>query len=147
MSNTITIELCTEDRARLDRLIEAMERRNCDECVAAACKAMKSVAERTTKNTEAPESLTNAPGAKEDPKAETTPPGDEKPKEEPPAPSASTSATAIGRNDLRNKVITLSAAGKKAQAVEVIRQYAEKVTAVPEDKIAECYDKLVALEG
>ena len=41
MSNTIVIELCSEDRARLDRLAEALERKSCDKCVAYVTEYLK----------------------------------------------------------------------------------------------------------
>lgn len=44
--NNITIEFCPEDRARIDRLIAAMERKACEKCVESALEAM-SVAHET----------------------------------------------------------------------------------------------------
>ena len=41
MKNSIVIELCAEDRARLDRLAEAMEKKTCDRCVSSAIECMK----------------------------------------------------------------------------------------------------------
>jgi predicted transcriptional regulator len=48
MSNYITIELCAEDRARLDRLAEALERRTCDKCVTSAIDYLKNAPELHT---------------------------------------------------------------------------------------------------
>ena len=47
--NNITIELCAEDRARLDRLTEALERKACGEC---ATPEVKPTAEAPTVDTE-----------------------------------------------------------------------------------------------
>ena len=124
MSNHITIELCAEDRARLDRLAEALEKRTCDKCVTTAIDYLKS-----------------APQQESEPTVVTSEP--EAPKEEP----AQKELKKVDRAELRAKVIELSAKGFKEQTKEIVRAYAQTVTAVPEEKVAECYDKLVALEG
>ncbi len=120
MSNTIMIELCTEDRARLDRLAEALERRTCDRCVTTAIEALRTNPET---NVEVE-----------------TPPGEEPPSQADPVKK-------VDRAELRAKVIELSAKGFKDQTKDIVRAYAQTVTTIPEDKIAECYEKLVALEG
>lgn len=119
MSNNITIELCAEDRARLDRLAEALERRNCDKCVSTAMEYVKTATEE-----------------KHEPVQEevSTPPVE--------APTRK-----VDRSELRAKVIELSAKGLKVQARDIVQAYAPTVASVPEDKITECFDKLVALEG
>ena len=104
MSNKITIELSAEDRARLDRLAEALEK--------ASCISVSAVNEEPVK-------------------------------EEPVKPTTKT----VDRAELRAKVIELSAKGLKEQTRDVVRAYAATVTTVPEDKLAECYEKLVALEA
>lgn len=114
MSNYITIELCAEDRARLDRLAEALERRTCDKCVTTAIDYLK-----------------NAPAQELEPEPEVVSPEPEK---------------KVDRADLRAKVIELSAKGFKDQTKDIVRAYAQTVTAVPDDKVAECYEKLAALE-
>ena len=48
---------------------------------------------------------------------------------------------------MRSKFIELSAKGLKQQAADVVKAYAPTIPSVPEDKLAECYEKLVALEG
>ncbi len=131
MSNTITIELCAEDRARLDRLAEAMERKTCDKCVTAAIQLAKNEQEPV----EAPAAITPV----------TKPPGEEKPAEKDPEPQ--TPVRTVDRAELRAKVIDLSAKGLKDQVRDVVKSFAETVKDVPDDKLAECYDRLVALEG
>ena len=120
MSNRITIELSAEDRARLDRLAEALEKRACDKCVSSAMEYVKTAAE-----------------TKSEP---TAPPGDD-------APVVSEPAKTVDRAELRAKVIELSAKGLKAQTRDIVQLYAPTVASVPEEKITECYNKLVALEG
>ena len=122
MSNRIAIELCAEDRARLDRLAEALERRTCDKCVSAAIEYVKTPAAPTE---EAP---------KQEATTEEAPPGDE--------PQAKQS---VDRAELRAKVIELSAKGLKEQTRDIVKAYAPTVKDVPEDKLAECYNKLAAL--
>ena len=43
MNNTITLSFCAEDRARIDRLAEALERRACDQSIDATLKAMREI--------------------------------------------------------------------------------------------------------
>ena len=126
MCNTITIELCAEDRARLDRLAEALEKRTCDKCVATAIEFVKTATEEKRE-----------PEAKAE---DAAPPGDEK-------PTVTDQPRKVERGELRAKVIELSAKGFKAQTRDIVQAYAPTVASVPEDMIAECYDKLVALEG
>lgn len=159
MSNTIIIELCAEDRARLDRLAEAMERKTCDKCVAAAVECMKCAAEAKVESDpiqeKLAETLANANEAVEAPKnateeAETSTLTTEPPKEEEPTaeePATAPTAKKVDRADLRAKVIELSAKGLKDQTRDIVKSYAPTVKDVPEDKLAECYAKLEALEG
>lgn len=154
MSNTITIEICAEDRARLDRLAAALERRSCDKCVADAIKRAQLPQDSTpaepVQNT-ATEVVTEATQespteAAEAPKADTlttAPPAEEKPTAAEPAPSAP--AKTVTRAELRSLAITVSQAGKRDEMAETVRLYAAKVSDVPEDKIAECYEKLQKL--
>ena len=131
MGNTITIELCAEDRARLDRLAEALERKACDKCVENVVEYFKT-AKNDIQEQEASEAVTE-------------PVCNEKASEKE-FEALETSKT-VDRSELRSKVIELSAKGLKEQARDIVRAYAQTVTAVPEDKVTECYMKLVALEG
>ena len=126
MSNTIIIELCAEDRARLDRLAEAMEKRACDN------------RESTPLTIQPVEVPNNAPE-----EAEASTPTNT-PKE---ATTVTEAEPTVDRSELRAKVIELSAKGLKEETRDIVRAYAQTVTAVPEDKLAECYAQLVALEG
>jgi predicted transcriptional regulator len=159
MSNTITIELCAEDRARLDRLADALERKACDKCVASALEYSKAVhetkaepdpvqealAETLSKVSDPVEAPKNATEATETSTQPTAPLEEEKPTDE--EPVAPTPTRVVDRAELRAKVIELSAKGFKEQTRDIVRSYAQTVTAVPEDKITECYEKLEALEG
>lgn len=115
MSNTITIELCAEDRARLDHINV-----NLTELIM-----------RVMGN--------QAPDMGEVlPKAEPVPFEQEAPKQEAPR---------YKLEDIQQKVVALSASGKKAEVREIVKSYAEKVSAIPADKFGEVMAKLIGLEG
>lgn len=126
MSNNITIELCQEDRARLDRLAEALERQA----------TIHQNPEPNNETESVPETNPIEPPQESLEDTEVVPPIDE------PAPAA----PSVDRAELRAKVIELSAKGLKDQTRDIVRSYGQTVTAVPDDKVAECYAKLVALE-
>jgi hypothetical protein len=147
--NTITFELCAEDRARLDRIIGALENhQNCEHCVSAAItmtKAAQVEAETPTVKANEPTPTTNTPPAEKPEETPTEHPLDAPPIEvnEPTAPEAPT----VTRKDVRGKVVKLCAAGKKEDVKKVVTAYAEAVKDIPEDKLAEVFEKLTALEG
>lgn len=160
--NNITLEFCAEDRARIDRLIAAMERKACDKCVADALAAMSGTAapadhvhaalEATLAKAKAAEAPKNAAGATEAQTLTTTPEKEEQPAtaadaceakpQEPPAPT-------VTLEDIRKQVIKLTTAGKKAEIRTVVSEYSAniKVGEIPADKYAEVLDKLKALEA
>ncbi len=161
MSNHITIELCAEDRARLDRLTEALERKACEKCVSAALEAcgQKQPAEPDPLQLKLAETLAKASAPTEKPteateeaKAEPAPidhPADETAPWEDPAPAAEAKPT-VTQDQLQQKVMQLAAANNgalKAKVREIVNAYAKKVSDVPEDKRAEVWDKLTALEN
>lgn len=147
--NTITIELCAEDRARIDAVIAALENRpNCEGCVKAAlemterakAEAPKAETEEETPTTTPPEADTPAETPAEYPIEE--PPFDV-PGENAPEPDA----PKVDRADVQRMVVELSAAGKKAEVKEIVMAYADRVSAIPEDKLAEVFEKLNKLGG
>lgn len=158
MSNYITIELCAEDRARLDRLAEALERKACNTCVTAALEykeavlaeakadpIQKKLAETLAKASEPVEAPKNATEEAETSTQATTPQEEETPTHEELADEPT--VRTVDRAELRAKVIELSAKGLKEQTRDIVKSYAPTVKDVPEDKVTECYDRLVALEG
>ena len=161
--NNIVIELCAEDRARLDRLAEALERKACDACVNQVAEVMKGLAP-TQKDATDPiqeklaETLAKANTPTETPteatgeaKAETEPidhPADETRPWETDAPAEDAKPT-ITQDQLQQKVMQLAAANNgalKAKVREIVNAYAKKVSDIPEDKRAEVWDQLTALE-
>lgn len=157
MNYTFTIELCPEDRARLDRLAEALEREACDKCVATAMECMKAaqpniepdpIAEAARKAlglAVAKESPVEPQEEAEAPTLTTTPPEEEKPTAE--APAAEPTAKKVTHADVKSLYIKLSASGKKEEAKAIILPVSSTISGIPEDKLVECYKKLVALEG
>lgn len=122
--NAITIELCTEDRARLDALRQVLDKL-APTTVTVGMDTLRALAQ--------PEPA---------PVPETAPAEPEKPAQPAEPPQATVSA-----EQLQSKVLDLISAGKKAEVKAIIKQYAERVSAVPEDKRAEVMQKLAALEG
>lgn len=120
MTNIITIELSTEDRARLDRLIAALEN-------------------RTTKEETPADPVTEALAEVLDNVTEPT-------VEE----STTTEETTITADLIQQKVMELCKAngGKhKGTVKDIVTSYAPTVSKIPEDKWSEVWDKLIALEA
>ena len=154
MSNKITIELCEEDRARIDRLIAAVEKRTVQ--VESALEqrysiktegqkddpVQKALADALDRASKTLESNAEATG-EETPTI--TPQTDEKPTREETEPTAPIKT--VTRAELGAKVREMMTKGFKEQTKEIVKSYAPTVPEVPEDKVAECYAKLVKLEG
>lgn len=135
--NTITIELCAEDRARLDKILEALTkgRPDCTKCaqnVVDYVTAVTGVDEYSSKAEEHPVT---------DPYPYPAPKKEEAPEPEKPQTPKVTVA------DVQQKVVALSAAGKKEAVRGIVMAYATNVSNIPEDKLAEVLGKLNALEG
>lgn len=134
--NHITIELCTEDRARLDAILEALKAtkprcKNCVQLVKDLCHAENH-----------PENDAQS--------AETFEPEETQPEEEKPTPPKTendSKAPEVTVEDIRSKVLTLTGAGKKDEVRAIVKEYAEKVGDIPADKRAEVLERLTALEG
>ena len=116
----LTVELCKEDRARLDAILAALQRQPQER----PAEAPQAAQAQTPINTP-PAQENDAPFDTAEPAAEKT----------------------VTHADVRQKVVTLSAAGKKAQVREIVKRYAEKVPEIPADKLYEVWEQLNALEG
>lgn len=123
--NTIRVitELCPEDRARLDAILAALQAGSAPAPVKPA--------------TEPAEAPAPAPVAEHTPEAP-------QPAEQPAAQQKT-----VNREQLRAKVVELAAISKEKKAAvrAIVTEYAPTVPEIPEDKLAEAWDKLVALEG
>lgn len=161
MSNKITIELCEEDRARIDRLIAAVEKQTVQ--VESALKqrydidtekvkddpvqkALAEVVARASNATENHEETTETQTPTTTTQAEEKPTGEEnEPTGEENEPTVPVKT--VTRAELGAKVREMMTKGFKEQTKEIVKSYAPTVPEVPEDKVAECYAKLVKLEG
>lgn len=146
MSNTITIELCAEDRARLDKIIEGLEKTpRCDKCAKTVAEIVSGAPQAATEPQEP---------TKEEPEAETHP-TEEAPENEAQAPESDATAEKVEPSVtlelIQQKVVQLAAAGaeKKAKVREIINTYGTKVSDLKEqpEKWDEVWEKLTALEG
>lgn len=117
---TMTIELCAEDRARLDNILAALA--GSHTCKCAGSPAPVEVVAPVTEAVPAVEVYT--PEAESPAEAKYTPSFDE----------------------LQRKVLALIAAGKKPEVREIVKSYATKVSDIPEDKLAEAWERLTGLE-
>jgi hypothetical protein len=159
MSNTITIELCAEDRARLDRMADLLDARirQAERIMAGDFEPeqpaepdpiQQKLAQTLAKASTPAEKPTEATGAPTVEAAQTADPIEETPTQEEDAPAPEVKPT-ITQDQLQQKVMQLAAANNgalKAKVREIVNAYAKKVSDVPEDKRAEVWDKLTALE-
>lgn len=154
--NTILIQLCEEDRERLDKIIEGLDRLS-----------------RDTRPITATGLIAEMPTTELDTKAETAPESPTVPQDEPEAqtqelvnPSEETNTSEATEADevpfevepsvtleqIQQKVLqlaTLNGGAKKAQVRTIISAYGVKVSDLKEqpDKWAEVWKKLTALES
>jgi hypothetical protein len=160
MSNTITIELCTEDRARIDNLTAALIANG--GAVEALFKQLQTpIGDDIAKMAAAVVSPENALQHAEEttqtetPKAEESPAPteDTPPWEEPAAPAAEAKAEpTVTLAQIQQKVMqlaTVNGGAKKAKVREIISTYGAKVSDLKDqpDKWTEVWGKLTALES
>lgn len=128
--NNITIELCAEDRARLDRIAELLEAFKGGTNPAQAPKKAEAPATTQAEPKKAPE----AKAAAQEPK-----------KAEAPAQPVAEAAPEVKLEDVQRLVVELATNGKKAEARDIVKSYAERVTEIPADKYPEVFHKLRAV--
>ena len=144
--NCITIELCAEDRARVDRLIEALERKSCDACVNGALawseKVQRAEVLQTQKAMESDElqqKLAETLAKASDPVEAPAPVAEPEP--------ASVPVREVGLAEFQ-KALTLRCAESedmKAKVRALLHEYASAASQVPEDKRAEVLERLAKL--
>ena len=146
--NNITIELCAEDRARIDNLTMELAalRHTLTETQEVAPNPLP-LQVPTPQEAETPEQpLPPVEEPKtEEPKAEE--PKTEAPKQAAPEPAPTPAAPEVTVADLQAKVVQLVNAGKKAETREIILKYAQNVGSIPAEKRAEVLGLLNGLEG
>ncbi len=154
--NTITIELCAEDRARLDAILVALKdsKPNCHSCTETALRMMQeSVAEAARAAQPAQKPATPdtghpvdevSPHGTPEPVTEAEPVAETEPVAEP-APEPVTKWT---KEDLQAKVQALAApgTGKREKVRDIVKSYAAKVGDIKPKYYDEVMDKLIALE-
>ena len=143
MSNTITIELCSEDRTRLDTLIDRIE------ALATLTSYIMDHGIKAPTKAEEPKETVEAEKTAQDATEEKTPTITPQVEETPTVeePTATVATKTVSRAELGAKVREMMTTGFKEQTKEIVKSYAPTVPGVPEDKITECYERLVALGG
>lgn len=154
--NNITIELCKEDRDRLDILNKALAMLTGQlEGINAALEA-KGIIE-----TVVTEEVIHVPGqvsidelVAQEPQEAPEPVEEVQPLpitvtvlDEPVECDTAAPVPSVTKQDILAKVIELCGKGKKAEAKDVITTYADSVSDLPDSALVEVWDKLVALEG
>ena len=139
----ITTELCAEDRARIDKLIAAIESQTTAlGNVGTPFQAVKPEAPQTEADTPAEPMYEEGTGVNDlgfEP-VETD-------KEDEPEAPQETAEPKHTKAELQQKVVGLVSKGKKDEVKVIIKEYAAKVSEVPEDKVDEVWAKLEKLEG
>lgn len=133
---TLTVNLSSEDRQRLDAILDALQAsRNCERCANTVANAFSDFA--------------GGPGTALK-QAEPAPiPTEAKAPEKPEQPQQAAQAQpqkAITVADIRALTATAIAAGKKPQAKEIISRYADSISDLPESCLAEVHKQLTALK-
>jgi hypothetical protein len=141
--NNITIELCKEDRERLDRIADLLEKvtqpidlaqLTCTSGnVTVNLEGGKNPAEQPQEVAETENQETTYIKEETQPEAQETPENEE-------------SAPTVSRDEIRQLVVSKSNAGKKAEVKDIINLYANCVSGIPEAKLDEVHGLLTALE-
>ena len=141
--NNITIELCAEDRARLDRIAALLDRQTTPTVAEAKT---ESIPEQMTFDTVPVDTPTESTEKTTDARDEVTP--------TPPTAETLTEAKkpSVSLEQIQQKVMQLAAANggaKKAKVRDIISTYGTKVSDLKEqeDKWDEVWQKLTALES
>ena len=146
---TVTVELCQEDRVRLDKILEALTTNvagyvvgQLDQYITG--KQTRSIAPGVAA---APAPVEAEPVIEPQPTEDTTPVEEPVEVKDTPAAEPEPTQPTVTQADVPKKVVALSAAGKKDAVKEIVQKYAPRVSAIPEDKLAEVWQQLTALEG
>lgn len=143
--NAITIELCAEDRARLDKIIEhlgSLRWPDCSACVA----GVASYIEKAATVLDAHPVASPFPSAPEA-KWETGPDGLKEMLEKAINPEPAKPAVTLEQIQKKATQIAAGSADKKAKLRAIVNQYAAKVTDLPEASWPAVWDALCKLES
>lgn len=128
INGNIPVQLCEEDRRRLDVISDTLELIRLAITKSTAVPLPQADPEADF----APEEETPGQMSFDAPEPEI--------KDEPVVPW-------VTMADIQKKIVDLTTAGKKNAVKAIIQEYAPKVSAIPEDKYAEVLEKLAGLEG
>lgn len=127
----VTVNLSTEDRKRLDAILDALTAsRNCERCASTVANAISDFA--------------GAPGTAQKP-AEPAPAAQEAKAPEQPKPAQPRPQKEVTLSEIQALTAQAIAAGKKAQAREIITRYADSISGLPKSCLAEVQEQLIAL--
>ena len=146
--NTITINLCDQDRELLSNILEALKsQQNCTQCaqISSAYAQELKVLHSEPKAEDHP---VTEPFSVEPTTTEVEPKEAPEPVEEPEpvAEVVMTEEEPITHAELLSLVRELSKTKHFSTARDIVKSYADCVSDIPEDKLAEAYFKLNALE-
>ena len=136
MSNHITIELCAEDRQRIDELIAFAG------LIASEMKSNRPLQLQSIDEN----GIRFGTAAEERPVDAVAPHGEPEPVAD---PEPAEKVYKVTKADIMAKVQALAAPNnpKREQAKAIVKSYGAKVSDIPEEKYDEVMDKLVELEG
>lgn len=127
----VTVNLSTEDRKRLDAILDALTAsRNCERCASTVANAISDFA--------------GAPGTAQK-SAEPAPAAQEAKAPEQPKPAQPKPQKEVTLSEIQALTAQAIAAGKKAQAREIITRYADSISGLPKSCLAEVQERLIAL--
>lgn len=144
--NKIVIELCAEDRARLDKLQEAVSQMG-NALFAAKLTELANLGQEIKAEVERdavvhPQTAQEPQGEPEPAEPKNSAPATEEAQEAP-----TVAAPEVSVAELQSKVVQLVTAGKKDATRAIVQEYAPRVGDIPADKRAEVMKRLEALEG
>ena len=145
--NVITIELCAEDRARLDTIIEqlgSLRQPDCAACVAGVASYIEKAAAVLDAHPVA-EPFPAAPS--QEVKWETDPDDLKEMLEKAINPEPAKPAVTLEQIQKKATQIAAGSADKKAKLRAIVNQYAAKVTDLPEASWPAVWDELCKLES
>lgn len=144
---TVTIELCAEDRARLDNIHAALKSAMVLPAVEAEAVAPLQSLPQEAPAQEAPAPAEELPFEPEPKKQEAPAPAPAAPAPAAPAPKPAEAAPEVDTATLQSKVVQLVNAGKRDETRAIILDYAKCVSDIPAEKRAEVLSRLNKLEG
>jgi hypothetical protein len=152
--NCSPIELCQEDRLRIDILNKAlailtgqMEGINAALVAKGLIETVEVDEPITTDLWDARELHQEAAEAPEPVEQEQTPTATENAQDEPQEGKDEAPTPKYTVEDVRAKAMDLMRAGKRAEAKAIVNEYAKNITDLPADKCDEVMARLIALEG